>query len=110
MFFCLDQTGPASAQVKWHKEVKCFVKMAGEYERRQAGLGHLDAQFLVQFADQALLRRLARLHLATGKFPKARQRLALRPLADQHPSVGVDEGAGRDQERLMRHGSATCPC
>ena len=73
--------------------------MRGEYERREAGFGNRNAQFLVQFADQAGLRRLARLELAAGEFPEARQRLALRPLANQDAPVGVDQGGGGDQQQ-----------
>src|SRR5690606_8602701 len=61
--------GPASAQIKWHQQVKAFVSMAGEHERRQAGLADLDAQLLAQFADQGRLGPFARIDLAAGKLP-----------------------------------------
>jgi hypothetical protein len=51
----------------------------------------------VKFANQGRFRPFARLKLAAGKFPQARQRLALRPLRDQNAIVGIDQSAGDDQ-------------
>jgi hypothetical protein len=66
----------------------------GEDERGQAGLGDLDAQLLVQFADQALLGRLAGLDLAAGKLPQAGQRLALgRWQISTRPSTSIRAAA-----------------
>ena len=72
-------------------------------------MGHRDAQLLVQLADQAGLGRLARLDLAAGEFPQAGQLLALRPLADQHPAVDVDQGRGGDEERWVFGHAAPLP-
>ena len=57
---------------------------------------NLDAQFLVQLADQAGLGSLAGFDLAAGKLPQAGELFSRRPAADQHPAVDVDEGAGGD--------------
>ena len=54
----------------------------------------------MQFADQRLLRPLAGLDLAAGKFPQARERLAFRALRDQHALVGIDQRAGDDEGEL----------
>lgn len=62
-------------------------------------MGDRDAQFFIQFANEAGFRRLAGLDLAAWKLPKARQLLALRALADQHPAIGIDQGGGRDKQQ-----------
>jgi hypothetical protein len=59
-------------------------------------VGHLDAQFLVQFADEARLGRLSGFDLAARKFPKSGQLFSGRALGDQHPTVDVDQGARGD--------------
>ena len=99
MFQRLDHALPAPAQKERHQKVEIFVAVRGEDEGRKTGGGDADAQFFLQFTDQANLRRLAGLELAAGKFPQARQRLAPRPLADQHASVAVDQGRGGDQKK-----------
>jgi hypothetical protein len=71
--------------------------VAGENEGGEAGLGHLDAQFLAQFADQGRLGSFAGLDLAAGEFPQTGQLLALGPFGDQHPAVHVDQGDGDDK-------------
>ena len=58
----------------------------------------LNAQLLVEFADQAGLGALARLDLAARKLPKAGQLFALGALAKQHPPVRIHEGGGGDQQ------------
>lgn len=95
---------PAAQQIEWHQEVKRLVTVRGEHERREAGLGDLDAQLLVQLADQAFLGRLARLDLAARELPQAGQLLALGPLADQHPPVDIDQGGGGDEDDRLAHG------
>jgi len=71
------------------------------------GLTHLSAcpsractnpQFLAQFADETLFGPLARLQLAAGELPQARQLFARRALGDQHAPVDVDERDGDDGE------------
>ena len=49
--------------------MKIFIGVAGKGQRREARLADVDADLLVQFADQRLLRPLARLDLAAGKLP-----------------------------------------
>ena len=72
-------------------------------------MGDRDPQFLLQLADQATLRRLAGLDLAAGEFPQAGELLALRPLADQHAAVGVDQGRGGDQQHAFFSHAASFP-
>ena len=90
--------------------MKARVGMAGEDEGREAGVGHRQPEFLVEFTDQTGFRRLALLELPARKLPQAGERLALRALSDQHPPVDIDEGAGRDEQdgsgggRVLGHG------
>ena len=51
----------------------------------------LDAQLLLELADQRRLGQLARLDLAAGKFPQARHRPAGRALLQQDPALAVDQ-------------------
>ncbi len=74
--------------------MEIIIGVARKGQRREAGFLHGDADFLVQFADQRRFRPLAGLDLAAGKFPQAGERLAWRPLRDQHALVGVDQRAG----------------
>ena len=78
--------------------MKIMVGVAGKGERREAGFVHGDTDFLVQFADQRRFRTLAGLDLAAGKFPQARERLAFRPMRDQHALVSIDQRAGDHQD------------
>ena len=99
-----DEALPPATDVEWHQKMKCFVSETREGEGGETRSLHDDAEFLGEFADQRLLRALAGVDLAAGKFPEAGQRLALGALRDQHPSVGVDEGAGdHQQHRLPVH-------
>jgi hypothetical protein len=77
--------------------MKICIRMAREGERRQTRLRDFDPELLAQFADERIFRRLARLHFAAGKFPKPGERLAFRPLGQQHASIGVDKRAGHHQ-------------
>ena len=62
----------------------------------------VDAELLVELADQRRLRRLAGMHLAAGKFPEAGEMLAGRPLGQQHAAVGVDQRHRRDEDDRPR--------
>ena len=62
-----------------------------------------DAQLLVQLADEAGLGRLPGLDLAAGKFPQTCKLLARRPLADQHPAIGVDQRRSGDEKEGEAH-------
>ena len=75
-----------------------FEGVTGKDEGGQAGVGDGDPQFFAQFADQTGLGRLALFDLAARKFPQSGQGLSRRPLADQHPSVDIDQGAGGDEK------------
>ena len=94
----LHEAVPPPAQVERHQEMEILIAVTGEDEGRQAGLGDLDPQLFLQFADQAGLRRLPRLDLPSRKLPQAPKRLARRAAADEHPSVDVDQGAGGDEQ------------
>src|SRR5436309_14940888 len=91
---------PAAADVERHQQMETVIGMAREGQRRQTRLADGDADLFVQFADQGYFRPLARLDLATGEFPQAGQRLALRPLRDQHALVGIDQCAGNHQSKF----------
>jgi hypothetical protein len=84
--------------------VKRIVTVGCKNERREAGLRDADAQFLVQLADQAGLRRLAGLDLAPRKLPQPRQLLPRRPPADQHPPVDIDERRRGDEDECLALG------
>jgi hypothetical protein len=79
--------------------------MTGKGQRRQALLIDDDSQFLLQFADQTLFRALSGLDLATGKLPKTGHRFAFRTLGKEHTSVGVDQRAGGDKDKIHTHSS-----
>src|SRR6185312_1251071 len=85
---------PAPANIERHQEVKALIVMTGESQWRKARLAYGDAELLMQLADQRLLRPLAGLDLAAGKFPQARHGLARRALRDQYALVGIDKRAG----------------
>ena len=68
---------------------------------------HLDAEFLVELADQRGFRRLAGMHLAAGKFPETGQSFPGRPLGEQYPAVGIDERHRRDQTRAIGQAHVT---
>ena len=89
--------------------MEIIVGMAGEGERRQAGYIGLDADLFLQLADQALLRRLAGLDLATWKLPQPGKLLALRPLRQKHAAIGIDQRAGGDQEQAFAGDLAHAP-
>ncbi|MNL72355.1 hypothetical protein D3C87_1976520 [compost metagenome] len=72
--------------------------MAGKRERRKAGLAGLDAQLLVELADQRGLGRFPMLYLAAREFPKARHGLTFRALGDEDAPVGIDKGAGNNEQ------------
>jgi len=95
-----DKAFPAPAKVKRHQEVKTFVTMRSESERRETVFLHADAQFFVQLADEGLFGTLARFDLAAGKFPQTGHRFALGALREQHAAIGVDEGASRDEDEF----------
>jgi hypothetical protein len=60
----------------------------------------MSSSFL-QFADQAVFRRLAWFELTAGEFPQASQGLPLWPLADQHPAIDVHQGGGGHQKHAL---------
>jgi hypothetical protein len=50
---------------------------------KQCADGNFHAEFLADFADEALLKRLARLAFAAGKFPKPAKMRLRAPLRNQ---------------------------
>ena len=98
-----DRSLPAPADIKRHQEMKVWVAVACESERRETVLADVDSQFLLELADQCLLRPLAVLDLAAGKLPQARHRLTFWPLCDEHAAIGIDEGAGGNQQDFGAH-------
>ena len=75
--------------------------MGGEGQRRETGGNCLNRQFLTQLADQSRLRSLAGLDLAAGEFPKPAHRFAIRPLRQQDPPIGVNQGDGGNQDNRL---------
>ena len=65
-----------------------------------AGYGDYHSKLLAQLTNQCLFGAFSRLELAAGKFPQAGKLLAFRALRDQHPVVGVDQGAGDDESEF----------
>src|SRR5947209_6538444 len=76
---------PPPTYEKWHQDMKFSIIMTGERQRCEAGLANRNGQFLGQFADDRVLRRLTFLDLSTRKFPKPRHGLAGRALGDKDP-------------------------
>ena len=93
---------PLAAGEQRHEQVEVVIGVAGEGERGEAALPRADAQFLVEFADQAGLRGFARLDLSAGKLPQAGHRLVRRPLRQQNAAVRVDQRHRRDQDHAPR--------
>ena len=60
---------PTPAQKQRHQQVEFLIAVRRKREGGQTGLLHIYRQFLRQFADQRLLRRLSSLDLAARKFP-----------------------------------------
>lgn len=97
MFQRTNFAGPSPAEEHWHKQVKRFVTVAGENERRETSLGHLDAKLFAQLADKAGFWRFAGLDLAARKLPQTCQLLALWTLAQKNAAIAVHQGAGGDE-------------
>src|SRR5262249_39407820 len=95
-----DDPVPAAADVERHDDVKLRIGMAGERQRRETLLVDDNAQLLLELADERVLGSLARLDLAAGKLPQPGHRLSRRTLRDQHATVGIDQGAGRNEENF----------
>ena len=87
-----DSALPNAADVKRHEEMKLFIGVRGEAERRETAFRDVDTQLLLQLADEGGFRRFALAQLAAGKFPQAFEMLARRPLSNQHPTVRIDQG------------------
>src|SRR5579883_339496 len=88
--------------------MEALVAVGREGEGREAGLARVDAELFLDLADERGFRRLALMHLAAGKFPQSRHRLARRPLRQEHPAVGIDERHRDDEddgERAFSHPS-----
>src|SRR5665213_2298584 len=104
---CGDLSLPAPANIERHQEMEAGIGMARESEWCETGFIDDDAQFLLQLPDQTLFRRFTIFDLAAGKLPQACHRLAGRTLSDQHPAVGIDEGAGGNKDDFDAHSPTT---
>src|SRR5215471_6269491 len=91
---------PAPANVERHQQVKLRIAVAREGERCETCLLDDDAELLLELANECVFRSLALLDLAAGKLPQPCHRPAGGALCDQHATVGIDEGAGGDNEKL----------
>ena len=78
--------------------------MTGKDERRETGLGNLNAELLRQLADQAFFGGFTLDKLTAGEFPEPFQRFTTRSLSYENPPFAVDQGGRGDQnERLWHH-------
>lgn len=78
--------------------------MTRESQRRETIFPHRYSQFLAKLTNKGLLRPLAGFDFATRKLPQSRHGFAGRPLRDQHPPIGIDQGAGGDEDKIDGHG------
>jgi len=95
-----DDALPAPAHVERHEKVKVGIAVARKGERSETGFLDRNAQLLLELANERLFRPFARFHLAAGKLPEPRHRAPNRAFRKQNASVGVDEGAGGNQNKL----------
>src|SRR5580700_1917872 len=102
-----NETFPAPADIERQEKVEVGIAAARKGQRREALLLDDDTQFLLQLSDQALFRPSAGFDLAAGKLPQPCHRLSLRPLCDEHAAIGIDEGAGGNQDKFDAHGPAS---
>jgi hypothetical protein len=75
--------------------------MARKRQGREARHVHHNSEFLLELPDQRLLRSLALLDLAAGKFPKTRHGFADGTLRNQNPAIRVDESASGDEDEIQ---------
>ena len=71
--------------------------MAGKRQRGKATLPGVNAQFLLQLANQGGLWRFSRFNLAAWKFPKSGHRFSLGALCQKHTTIRIDQGNRRDK-------------
>ena len=89
---------PFAAGEQRHQQVKVVVAVAGEGQRRETTFPGADAQFLVQFADQAGFRGLTRLLPCRRGIPRARPSTCPRAVcASKHAAIAVDQCDGGDE-------------
>src|SRR5207245_424415 len=74
-----------------------------ESQRREARHLDGDSQFLLELANERVFRSLAGLDLPAGELPQPRHHSAGRTLGNEHASVGIDEGAGGDKDKIDAH-------
>ena len=72
--------------------MKILISMAGKSEGCQTRLRHINGQLFLHLTDQSSFRPLMRLNLAARKLPQARKRFPFRPLGNQHPAIGINQG------------------
>jgi len=78
--------------------------VTGKHERGEAGLNDVNAEFLMQLADQAGLGGFPLLNLTAWKLPHACQMFTMRSFADENPAIDVNKRRGGDQKNLAHRG------
>jgi hypothetical protein len=80
----------------------------GDVLKQFAG-GDLHAEFLVDFAGEALLKCFARLAFAAGKLPKSAEMGFRMALGDQNFTIAENQrGADFDDVRSLHHSMVNC--
>ena len=64
--------------------------MTGKYEGGETGPGNLNAQLLLQLADQAFFRDFARNKLTAGEFPQPFEGFTTRSLSYEYSAFRID--------------------
>ena len=82
-------------------QVDGFFRIVVENFLEQFADGNLHAQLLADLADEAFLKRFARLALAAGEFPQSAQVRLGMALGDEELAVAEDE-RGADFNDMMR--------
>ena len=78
------------------------IVMAGETERREAGTPCIDPEFLLQFLGLVRFRVILRARSCRRENSQSPfHRLSRRALAEQDPTVAVDQRYGRDENKFQ---------
>ena len=83
--------------------MKPVIGVAGETQRRQTALGHVNSEFLRQLTNQGLFRAFIGFHLAAGKFPKTGHVTPLGTFGDEDAIVFIDQRTGDNQSDTLGH-------
>src|SRR6185437_14972157 len=97
-----DHALPAAADIKRHQQMKIFVAVRGESQRRETGFVRVDAELFLELADQRRLGAFAVMHLAPGNshrpaiaLPSGRCASSTRPSASTS-ATATTRMTGRD--------------